>query len=163
MTRSGLPLVLLAACMFSLQGQPPPADAPPPPPGATVPAGERARRPPPEPKNLQVLKVPPTELIPMMRTWSASLGVQCQHCHVQGNFAADDKPTKLLARKMYLMNSEINEHYAAINVKISCFTCHRGNIMPEVNPPVQENARPAGAGGANGPTPPPAAPPPPQH
>ena len=53
----------------------------------------------PEPKNLKVLKVPTSELIPIMRSFSAGLGVECDFCHVKGDFASDDNPHKNIARE----------------------------------------------------------------
>lgn len=53
-----------------------------PPPQAAGPGGGRGAQP---PKNLQVLKdVPPDQLQLTMQYIAASLGVQCNYCHVQG-------------------------------------------------------------------------------
>jgi len=50
-------------------------------------------------KNIQVLKDAPAEqLVPAMQFISASLGVGCDHCHVQGAFEKDDKKGKQTAR-----------------------------------------------------------------
>ena len=47
-------------------------------------------------KNGQLLKdVPSSEFIDTMRYFSASLGVTCEHCHVQGHFDSDEKKEKL--------------------------------------------------------------------
>ncbi len=89
----------------------------------------------------------------------ASLGVQCTHCHAgtppQLNYAADEKPTKEVARKMIHMVMHINdEHLKGIGSaapasppaagappplgngpeKVSCFTCHRGALKPLTAP-----------------------------
>jgi len=93
---------------------------------------EPAKRPPPTPKNLKVLKVPPTELIPTMRTYTAGLGVQCNFCHVQGNFAADDNPKKEIARGMITMAEEINGKFHDGKVHVTCYTCHRGETTPKM-------------------------------
>jgi len=66
---------------------------------------------PPEPKNLKVLKVPAADLIPIMRSFSAGLGVECDFCHVKGNFASDDNPHKEIARKMIVMAEQINSNF----------------------------------------------------
>jgi|SRR5579883_3168097 len=153
MIRGHMRFLLLPILSAMLWAQPPASEAPPPPPPA---AGAPPQRRIPEPKNLQVLKVQPQELIGVMRNWSASLGVQCNYCHVQGNFASDDKPTKLLARKMYTMVTDVNTHYAEAKVNIGCYTCHRGKTEPEVNPP----APPAGEGQRPAAAPPPPPPPP---
>jgi Photosynthetic reaction centre cytochrome C subunit len=115
-------LALLFLATLSAQ-QPPP------------PQGGGQRRPPPEPKNLKVLKVPPAELIPLMRSYTAALGVKCEHCHVQGNFASDDKPTKETARMMITMAQEINAKFPDGKVHVTCYTCHRGDVEPKTTPP----------------------------
>ena len=107
----------------------------------------------PEPKNLQVLKVPPSELIAVMRNYNASLGVQCTFCHVQGNFASDDYKHKAIARRMITMTQDLNAKLAtATDAKavVGCFTCHRGEAHPQADPPAsamqqQGGPRPAGA------------------
>src|ERR1039457_6360505 len=68
------------------------------------------RRPPPEPKNLKVLKV------------TKGLGVKCEHCHVQGNFASDDNPKKEIARHMISMAMEINSQFPDGKMHVSCYT-----------------------------------------
>src|SRR5688572_4716755 len=83
----------------------------------------------PEPKNLQVLKVAPSELIPLMRNYAASLGKQCTFCHVQGNFASDENKHKEIARTMIVMTRELNTKLAGsadAKAVVGCFTCHRG-------------------------------------
>src|SRR5579885_257877 len=55
-------------------------------------------------KNIQVLKgVPSDQIGPAMQFISASLGVQCQFCHVDGHFDSDDKMPKKAARHMMTM------------------------------------------------------------
>ena len=52
-------------------------------------------------KNIQVLKgLPSDQVIPAMQFISASLGVDCEHCHVERAFDKDDKKPKQTARKM---------------------------------------------------------------
>ena len=50
---------------------------------------EGGKRPPPEPKNLKVLKIAPSELIPTMRSYAAALGEECSYCHMGRDFASD--------------------------------------------------------------------------
>jgi photosynthetic reaction center cytochrome c subunit len=56
----------------------------------------------------------------------------CNACHVPGNFAADDKYQKVVARRMTQMVQTINgnwtNHVGATGV--TCYTCHRGNAIP---------------------------------
>ena len=103
---------------------------------------EGARRPMPEPKNLKVLTLPAAELIPLMRTFNTALGVKCDHCHVQGNFAADDKHTKEIGRHMISMVTEINGKFPDGKAHVSCFTCHRGELEPKMAPPAAAPAPP---------------------
>ncbi|MGA7400632.1 MAG: photosynthetic reaction center cytochrome c subunit family protein, partial [Candidatus Sulfotelmatobacter sp.] len=61
-------------------------------------------------KNIQVLKdIPADQLIPAMQFITASLGVECEFCHVQGAFEKDDKKPKQTARKMMEMMITINQ------------------------------------------------------
>src|SRR4030081_1465281 len=61
-------------------------------------------------KNIQVLKgVPADQLIPSMQFITASLGAQCDFCHVGRAFEKDDKETKQTARKMMRMMFIVNK------------------------------------------------------
>src|SRR5262249_9937288 len=52
-------------------------------------------------KNIQILKdMPADQLIPAMQFMTASLGVDCEYCHVEKAFDKDDKKTKGYARHM---------------------------------------------------------------
>jgi hypothetical protein len=70
----------------------------------------------------------------IMRSVAGGLGVQCNFCHVQGNFAADDNPHKLTARKMFAMSMKINEGFGDGKMHVTCFTCHRGETTPKMAP-----------------------------
>src|SRR5207248_2753290 len=60
-------------------------------------------------KNVQILKdVPPDQLIAGMQFVSASLGVECEFCHVRDAFEKDDKRPKQTAREMIKMTLAIN-------------------------------------------------------
>ena len=91
------------------------------------------RRPPPEPKNLKVLKVDRAQLIPTMRTYTSGLGVQCNFCHVQGDFASDEKHQKDIARHMITMVQEINAKFPDGKEHVTCYTCHRGETEPKTS------------------------------
>ena len=162
--------VMLAASITAAQA---PAGAPAP--GGQPPAGGGQRGAPvPEPHNLKVLPATTTtaQILPIMRTFSAALGTNCGYCHVwtaagdpSNDYAADTKPTKLVARVMMQMAGEINQKLAA-NIKkpadqlttVGCMTCHRGEAIPKVPPPAAAPARGAAPGGV---APPPATQPPP--
>lgn len=93
-------------------------------------------------QNLQVLPkdMPRQELTALMRTFTAALGVECSHCHVgtPAERAKDDLPSKGIARKMIQMTmtinndmlKEIGQPAAPGAMKVTCFTCHRGQLKP---------------------------------
>jgi len=61
-------------------------------------------------KNIQVLKgIPADQVFPTMQFIAASLGVECDFCHVQNAFEKDDKKPKQTARKMVEMMFAINK------------------------------------------------------
>jgi len=97
------------------------------------------RKAPPAPKNLQVLPKDTTlkELIPKMRFIAKSLGVECSFCHVRGDFSADTKDTKQIARKMLRMVDAINTQNFSGRAEVSCYTCHRGSTKPLSQPPAE--------------------------
>lgn len=88
-------------------------------------------------KNIQVLKgVPADELMPTMQFITASLGVECEFCHVRDTFDKDDKKTKQTARKMMEMMFAINADNFDRQREVTCYTCHRGAANPAGMPPV---------------------------
>ncbi|HYU96317.1 MAG TPA: c-type cytochrome [Sphingomicrobium sp.] len=110
-------------------------------------------------KNLKVFPQAITrdQLIANMKLFSQSLGVRCTFCHVgeEGkplstfDFASDAKAKKQRARVMLLMAHRINSEDFDGQMKVTCFTCHRGSTKPLTAPPP----------GANFVPPPPGAPP----
>jgi outer membrane lipoprotein-sorting protein len=97
-------------------------------------------------KNIQVLKgVPSDQVQPAMQFITASLGVQCAFCHVQGHFDQDDKKPKQTARDMMKMMFAINKENFNGHREVTCNTCHRGNLRPMAVPEITEAAMmPAG-------------------
>src|SRR5688572_31968942 len=90
-------------------------------------------------KNIQVLKgMPAAELEPTMAFISGSLGVKCNHCHVNP-FEKDEKPTKSTARRMMRMVLDLNKGSFNGEKAVSCFTCHRGKPHPVSVPAVGQN------------------------
>lgn len=90
-------------------------------------------------KNIQWLKgVPAGRLLLIMNLgYSRALGVNCSHCHVEQDFASDDKRPKRATREMAAMHRTINEQLKKMqnlepkpNRAINCSTCHRGAIDP---------------------------------
>jgi photosynthetic reaction center cytochrome c subunit len=86
-------------------------------------------------KNIQVLKgVPADQLIPAMQFITASLGVQCDFCHLENAFEKDDKETKQTARKMMRMMFAINKDNFDGHREVTCYACHRGAHKPVITP-----------------------------
>lgn len=82
-------------------------------------------------KNIQVLKdIPASQLLPGMRYITTALGVECNFCHVDGNFPSDDKRPKQTARQMMTMLFAINKDNFDGRPEVSCFTCHQGRQSP---------------------------------
>jgi|SRR5215470_1816037 len=96
----------------------------PPPPSSTKTAAQ-------EFKNIQVLKdIPADQLIPSMQFISASLGVECEYCHVEHAFDKDDKKEKGFARHMMEMVMNINKDNFEGKRWVTCYSCHRGAAKP---------------------------------
>lgn len=96
-------------------------------------------------KNIQVLKdIPADQLIPAMEFIAASLGVECEFCHVEKQMEKDDKKEKKTARKMIAMELAIDKDQFDGNLDVTCYTCHRGSAHP-VNIPIlsADAAKPA--------------------
>lgn len=104
--------------------------------------------------NLQLLPkdTSPARLMGMMRGFAGALGVTCQHCHVLTgsdpssmaayDFASDGRPEKATARRMMQAVQRINVEVLrdigaprpAGQLKVGCYTCHRGSRVPAVTP-----------------------------
>lgn len=121
----------------------------------------------PAPTNLKVLPKEFTgkQVHDIMEQWVGSLGIRCDSCHVEVSesaepggrphldFADDSKPMKAAARLMYTMTEEINSNYITkvkgSDTRVTCGTCHRGQVSPEPfivqpagGPPRVQAARP---------------------
>jgi photosynthetic reaction center cytochrome c subunit len=94
-------------------------------------------------KNIQVLKgVPADKLIPAMQFVAASLGVQCDFCHLENAFEKDDKETKQTARKMMRMMFAINKDNFDGRQEVTCYACHRGAHKPVITPIISQEESP---------------------
>jgi photosynthetic reaction center cytochrome c subunit len=95
-------------------------------------------------KNIQALKgIPADQVVPSMQFISASLGVECEYCHVHGAMEKDDKKPKVTARKMIAMMLAINKDNFEDRRDVTCFSCHRGTKDPVGTPIIgDEEAKP---------------------
>ena len=57
----------------------------------------------------------------------------CNYCHNPANMASDEKYTKVAARRMIQMTQAINGRWSSHvqQTGVTCYTCHRGNAVPE--------------------------------
>jgi len=129
------------------------AQAPPPPPPAAAPPHEM-----PAPTNLKVLprNLTGAQVHEIMEQWEGELGTGCKTCHAVDksqptgpngrpklNFADDSKEEKQTARLMYKMTEDINVNYVSkidsSGAPVTCGTCHRGKLGPEVFVPKSDH------------------------
>jgi photosynthetic reaction center cytochrome c subunit len=96
-------------------------------------------------RNIQVLKgIPSDQVTPSMQFIAASLGVECEYCHVTHAFDKDDKKPKVTARKMISMMMAINKDNFKGQREVTCYSCHRGSTDPVSTPVItDEEPRPA--------------------
>ena len=95
-----------------------------------------------KPKNLQVLDFESVrDLKKYMKTIQKDLGVKCTFCH-DINDKSIDTEHKIIAREMMKMQIDLNKSFFAQigdsllkhenTLQISCWTCHRGSIEPQL-------------------------------
>lgn len=107
-----------------------------------VPASAQTRRPRPL-ENIRTLKGWTGEEVRAEMTLMAqALGVKCDYCHVQGNFASDEKRAKAAARRMITLTQSLNADYFADKApadggskfgRVTCYTCHQGAATPKTS------------------------------
>lgn len=104
-----------------------------------------------KPVNLKVLAnqhLTMRQVREIMEDWTDEIGGDCSTCHVRNtkllisagapryNYADDSKQEKKTARVMYSMTQSINERYLATvpnsGIPVTCGTCHRGHLSPEL-------------------------------
>ena len=89
-------------------------------------------------KNVKLLKdLPASQFIDTMRYFTTALGVNCEHCHVQGQFDSDEKKQKNTARTMITMVHDMNQNVFHGHQEVRCYTCHRGNDEPKSQVPFE--------------------------
>jgi hypothetical protein len=113
---------------------------------------------------LEVLQaLPESQLFLLMNLVADSLGVRCDHCHVQSKpdltrtpanvggwvWESDDKPAKRIARDMMRMVIDLNKSSFGGRSRVTCYTCHQGARDPARTPPMP----PAPYGSGNTPSP----------
>jgi len=106
--------------------------------------GEAPVIPPGPPKNLKILPAD-VNIQQTMGAFRTALGVQCNYCHVAGDFPSDDNPKKNMARNMLRIAADINATFPDGKRHVTCYTCHRGEAKPKMEPPAAgATPKPAG-------------------
>ncbi len=88
-------------------------------------------------QNVKVLSGVSTErfnhLMAEISQWVAPPEQGCAYCHNPENMASDEKYTKVVARRMIQMTQQINSTWSphVQKVGVTCYTCHRGNGVPQ--------------------------------
>ena len=120
-----------------------------------------AQTPPAQPPMTNLLVIPKEtprpQVVQMMQSIAAALGVQCNYCHVmvgrggRTDMASDEKKTKKAARGMMMLTRDINANVPMVVGKpatdisaVGCATCHRGVPIPRL---LTELVADAAAGG----------------
>ena len=91
-------------------------------------------------KNIQTFKgMPAIRVLRIMeQAFVPNLGVECTHCHVDGDWASDDKRPKLTARGMWTLRADVQEQVRKVtgnaDAVVTCYTCHKGSAKPTFAP-----------------------------
>jgi hypothetical protein len=91
-------------------------------------------------KNIQILKgMPAVRVLRIMdMAFVPNLGVDCEYCHVPGEWESDVKPPKDIARGMWSLRVEVQERIRKIarndKIAVTCYTCHKGQPKPAFAP-----------------------------
>jgi hypothetical protein len=85
-----------------------------------------------KPKNLKLLPKSWSrkQVVRVMKKFEKSLGVECEFCHKDKNYASDDNKHKKTARMMMRMTGDLNKKFFGGKGKVSCYTCHQGKKEP---------------------------------
>ncbi len=116
--------------------------------GGEFPASQSGQQPQSNQKNVQLLTgKSDAELDRVMDYFKASLGVNCNFCHVNTHetgwqYEKDDKEEKQTARKMIQMVLDVNKNTFNGRTEVTCFACHAGQSQPKATPtlPMQAQA-----------------------
>ncbi len=103
-------------------------------------------------KNVKLHRqMPAKEFLTMMdEQYGRGLGMTCTNCHMDNDYASDERKNKVISRQMERMQRDIDAKYIAKvkelddpRPKVTCVMCHRGTThMPNTmdvptTPPVQ--------------------------
>lgn len=70
-------------------------------------------------------------LMKAMSEWTASVGVECTHCHTDNGKWEQDHLQKDVTRQMMTMTKRLNDTWFGGEPVITCWGCHRGQPIPD--------------------------------
>lgn len=62
--------------------------------------------------------------------YTRALGIECAHCHVEGEWTSAAKPAFELTQRMRRMTDALNGGPLQRVAPVTCWTCHRGQLRP---------------------------------
>ena len=83
--------------------------------------------------NLKVLTADNVEFT--MQNITLALGEGCIYCHDLSDLSLDTKPKKAKALMMLEMVRDINASFGDGKTHVTCWTCHRASIKPQLTKP----------------------------
>jgi hypothetical protein len=69
-----------------------------------------------------------------MAVYTASLGVTCTHCHIDGAWSASTRPAHAMVARMNGM-FPVFPRFMPESARTQCYMCHEGRRSPERLPP----------------------------
>lgn len=75
-------------------------------------------------------------LMTAMSQWTASIGVECTHCHTENGKWEQDHPVKDVTRQMQTMTKRLNDTWFKGEPVVTCWGCHQGQAVPDRTAPV---------------------------
>jgi hypothetical protein len=70
-----------------------------------------------------------------MSVYSASLGVDCMHCHEPETWESSSKRAFAMVDRMLPIFDEIPRHFTSSRMpQTQCYMCHQGKVTPERQP-----------------------------
>ena len=75
----------------------------------------------------------PKPCSPSCKRWASWTRAHAAYCHVEDR-SSDEKRPKVVARRMITMMRAINGTFPDGQQHVTCYTCHRGNTKPLMEP-----------------------------
>ena len=91
-------------------------------------------------KNIQLLTgIPVDTFFDAMGMFANAMGNDCTFCHVSKAYFdkaafAEQTPRMMRARQMIVMMNAINKQYFGGQTRVTCYTCHQGELKPKSAP-----------------------------